>query len=103
VSREPTSVTIGVVAFSDSGVSVQTPTNDQATVIAAIDRLGPTRNIRGRGHSRFTQVIAVAEAGPYAVDYYTNQGRAFAYTVAHADTGAVRNPRSCGHHPAERR
>ena len=32
VARQPSSITIGVVAFSDSGVSVQQPTNDQATV-----------------------------------------------------------------------
>ena len=75
VSREPTSVTIGVVAFSDSGVSVQTPTNDQATVIAAIDRLAPQRGTSvAEGILASLKVIAVAEAGPYAVDYYTNQG-----------------------------
>ena len=39
VAKQPSSITIGVVAFSDSGVSVQTPTNDQGTVLAAIDRL----------------------------------------------------------------
>jgi len=33
VARQPDGISIGVVAFSDSGVSVQTPTNDQATVI----------------------------------------------------------------------
>jgi Ca-activated chloride channel family protein len=74
VSREPTSVTIGVVAFSDSGVSVQTPTNDQATVIAAIDRLAPQRGTSvAEGILASLKVIAVAEAGPYNVDYYTNQ------------------------------
>ena len=39
VQRQPPSVVIGVVAFSDSGIAVQQPTNDQATVLAAIERL----------------------------------------------------------------
>src|SRR3972149_3868396 len=43
VQRQPLTVQIGVVAFSDSGFSVQVPTNDQAAILAAIDRLSPTR------------------------------------------------------------
>jgi Ca-activated chloride channel family protein len=73
VTREPAGVTIGVVAFSDSGVSVQTPTADQATVLAAIDRLAPQRGTSlAEGILDSLKVIAVAEAGPYANNYYTN-------------------------------
>ncbi len=43
VGRQPPTVQIGVVAFSDSGFAVQPPTNDQATIFAAINRLGPER------------------------------------------------------------
>ncbi len=43
VQRQPPSVQIGVVAFSDSGFAVQAPTNDQATILASINRLTPTR------------------------------------------------------------
>jgi Ca-activated chloride channel family protein len=43
VERQPTSVQIGIVAFSDSAFSVQLPTNDQASIIASIDRLQPQR------------------------------------------------------------
>ena len=43
VSRQPSTVQIGVVAFSDSGFSVQLPTNDQAAILASIDRLHPQR------------------------------------------------------------
>lgn len=43
VERQPQSVVVGVVAFSDGGLSVQVPTNDQAAVLAAIDRLTPQR------------------------------------------------------------
>jgi Ca-activated chloride channel family protein len=43
VERQPSSVQIGVVAFSDSGLAIQAPTNDQAAVLAAINRLSPQR------------------------------------------------------------
>ncbi len=43
VLRQPPSVQIGVVAFSDNGFSVQTPTNDQAAILASISRLAPQR------------------------------------------------------------
>ena len=41
VSHQPPSVQIGVVAFSDSGFSVQSPTNDRKAVLASISRLTP--------------------------------------------------------------
>ncbi len=43
VARQPSSVKIGVVAFSDSGFSTQLPTNDQVSILAAINRLHPQR------------------------------------------------------------
>jgi Ca-activated chloride channel family protein len=43
VKRQPTTVQIGVVAFSDSGFAVQAPTNDRDTIYASIDRLSPQR------------------------------------------------------------
>jgi len=43
VQRQPPGVQIGVVAFSDSGFAVQTPTNDQEAILASINRLTPTR------------------------------------------------------------
>jgi Ca-activated chloride channel family protein len=43
VARQPLTVQIGVVAFSDAGYSVQTPTNDRDTVLAAVNRLTPER------------------------------------------------------------
>jgi Ca-activated chloride channel family protein len=41
VQHEPSTVQIGVVGFSDNGFSMQTPTNDQDLVLAAIDRMAP--------------------------------------------------------------
>lgn len=43
VAQQPPNVQIGVVSFSDNGFAVQVPTNDQAAVLAAIDRLTPQR------------------------------------------------------------
>ena len=43
VERQPPSVLIGVVAFSDGGLSVQAPTNETNDVLAAINRLSPQR------------------------------------------------------------
>jgi Ca-activated chloride channel family protein len=43
VQRQPPGVLIGVVAFSESGLSVQVPTNDQDAILASINRLEPQR------------------------------------------------------------
>jgi len=76
VERQPASVVIGVVAFSDAGISVQQPSNDQAAVIAAIDRLTPQRGTSlGQGILTSLHTISVAAAGP-TVDYYSNRSPA---------------------------
>jgi Ca-activated chloride channel family protein len=41
VENQPDTVDIGVVAFSDGGLVVQEPTDDQPAVLATIDRLSP--------------------------------------------------------------
>jgi Ca-activated chloride channel family protein len=43
VQHQPPSVQIGIVAFSDTGFSVQPPTNDQTAILASINRLTPQR------------------------------------------------------------
>jgi Ca-activated chloride channel family protein len=43
VQRQPPTVRIGLVAFSDSGLAVQPPTDDQQAIVAAINRLTPAR------------------------------------------------------------
>jgi Ca-activated chloride channel family protein len=43
VQKQPVTIQVGVVAFSDNGFSVQAPTNDQTTILAAITRLTPER------------------------------------------------------------
>ena len=76
VRQQPAGVVVGVVAFSDSGVSVQQPTSDQETVIAAIARLKPQRGTSlGRGIEASLAAIDRAFAGP-TVDYYSNRSPA---------------------------
>ncbi len=43
VKSQPPTVQIGIVAFSDSGLSVQPPTNDQNAILSSIKRLSPQR------------------------------------------------------------
>jgi Ca-activated chloride channel family protein len=43
VDRQPSTVQVGIVAFSDGGLSVMPPTNEKADIIAAINRLSPQR------------------------------------------------------------
>jgi|WetSurMetagenome_2_1015567.scaffolds.fasta_scaffold54879_2 Ca-activated chloride channel homolog len=41
IKKQPLYVQIGVVAFSDNGLSVQVPTDDSGSILAAINRLTP--------------------------------------------------------------
>ena len=59
VERQPSSVQIGVVAFSESGFSVQTPTNEQEDILAAINRLSPQRGT-SLGHGILISLNTIA-------------------------------------------
>jgi Ca-activated chloride channel homolog len=76
VDRQPPGVIIGVIAFSDSGLSVQAPTSDRAAVLAAINRLTPERGTSlARGILASLNAIAVAENGA-PTGYYSNRSPA---------------------------
>jgi Ca-activated chloride channel family protein len=65
VQRQPPSVQIGVVAFSDNGFSMQVPTNDQDTILAAINRLMPERGTSvAHGIEASLNAIAAASGQP---------------------------------------
>ena len=73
VEQQPDGVIIGVVAFSDAGLSVQTPTADRAAVTAAIDRLEPALGTSlGEGMIAALDAIAQAE-GDTPAEYYSNR------------------------------
>ena len=92
VERQPSSVRIGIVVFSDTGFSTQVPTDDRGRVEAAIERLEPERGTslaprhpggadrhRHRGSIRPT------------TDYYTNR---LAAPTPPADAGPGRRLRA---------
>jgi Ca-activated chloride channel family protein len=65
VERQPATVQIGVVSFSDSGFAVQAPTNDPGPVVAAINRLAPQRGTSlARGIQASLNAIALGSSGP---------------------------------------
>ena len=73
VRHQPPTVRIGVVAFSDTGFSIQVPTDDPVQVTAAIQRLQPERGTAiARGILSSLTTIATDEAGPGA-GFYTNR------------------------------
>lgn len=59
VENQPPTILIGVVAFSNGGLVVQTPTDDQAAVLATIDRLSPQGGT-SLGQGIFTSLHAIA-------------------------------------------
>lgn len=66
VELQPPSVLIGVVAFSDNGFAVQSPTDDREAVIAAIGRLTPQRGTSlGNGIlASLNAIVANTEPAP---------------------------------------
>jgi Ca-activated chloride channel family protein len=63
VANQPPTVRVGVVSFSDGGFTTQPPTDDQASVAAAINRLAVQSGTSvGRGIEAALNVIA-ADAG----------------------------------------
>lgn len=72
VDSQPDGVLVGVVAFSDNGLSVQVPTNDKAAVMAAITRLTPTRGT-SLANGIDAALTTIATAGkPPDINYYSN-------------------------------
>jgi Ca-activated chloride channel family protein len=61
VKRQPLTVEIGVVGFSDSGFAAQAPTNDREEVLSAIDRLKPLRGT-SVAHGIMASLNTVAQA-----------------------------------------
>jgi len=65
VDNQPSSVFIGVVAFSDGGLSVQSPTDNREETIATIERLVPRRGTSlGNGILVALNAIAINAGDP---------------------------------------
>jgi Ca-activated chloride channel family protein len=59
VENQPPTILMGVVAFSSGGLVVQPPTDDQAAVLATIDRLSPQGGT-SLGQGIFSSLNAIA-------------------------------------------
>jgi Ca-activated chloride channel family protein len=65
VEKQPTGISIGVVAFSDGGISVQSPTDNREETLATIERLVPRRGTSiGNGMLVALNTIAVDAGDP---------------------------------------
>ncbi len=70
VQQQPPDVQIGVVAFSDSGFSVQPATNDKDAVLTSINRLRPERGT-SVANGILVSLKAVAAANDEGTHYYS--------------------------------
>jgi Ca-activated chloride channel family protein len=71
VDQQPLGVQVAVVAFSDSGFTVQVPSNDHDAILAAINRLSPQRGTSlANGILLSLNTIAAGREPP--TNYYTN-------------------------------
>lgn len=59
IEEQPNTVMIGIVAFSNGGLIVQQPSNDQDALLATIERLTPQGGT-SLGHGIFTSLNAIA-------------------------------------------
>lgn len=71
VERQPPTVRIGVVAFSDSGLAVQQPTYDQSEILGAIRRLNPARGT-SLGNGMLAALNIIDAGGAEDTNYYSN-------------------------------
>jgi Ca-activated chloride channel family protein len=73
VQRQPSTVQIGVVGFSDNGFAVQPPTNEQDAVLGAINRMTPQRGTSlGQGILASLKAIEVSQKPPETPRLYSN-------------------------------
>jgi Ca-activated chloride channel family protein len=88
VQRQPPGVVIGLVAFSDAGITVKPPSSNQADVLAAINSLAPARGTSvGQGILATLDAITKASAAT-PPDYYSNRSPAPTVTPAPVPPGS---------------
>jgi Ca-activated chloride channel family protein len=71
VQHQPPSVQVGIVAFSDTGFSVQPPTNDQDAILASINRLTPQRGT-SVANGILVSLNTIAMMGQQNTHYYSS-------------------------------
>ena len=69
-------VIVGVVAFSDGGIAVQSPTRDRAAILSSIERLSPQKGTSlGQGILVALHAVDIA-LNPPPTDYYSQRSPA---------------------------
>jgi Ca-activated chloride channel family protein len=87
VAKQPSTIRLGVVAFGDSAVISQQPTNDRRQVLAAIDRLAPQGGTAlGRG---IVSAISAIAGKPISVDETGQDGTAGGDDLGYYGSAAV--------------
>jgi Ca-activated chloride channel family protein len=87
VARQPSTIRLGVVAFGDSAVISQQPTNDRTEVLAAVDRLTPQGGTAlGRG---IVSSISAIAGKPISVDETGQDGTAGGEDIGYYGSSAV--------------
>ncbi len=72
VAGQPSTVQIGVVTFSDGGFATQAPTNDEAAILAAINRLAVQRGTSlARGIEAALNTIDALDGAPLGLSTRT--------------------------------
>jgi Ca-activated chloride channel family protein len=87
VEKQPSSIKIGVVAFSDGGLVTQQPTNVRDDVLAAIERISPL-GATSLGQGIFTSLSAVA-GKPITVDPATLTDEAESVDIGYYGSAAI--------------
>ncbi len=86
IGKQPEGIRIGVVAFSDNAVIIQSPTSDRQEVLGSINRLRPQQATAiGRGlltslDAIFLDDVAQPTAAPYALPQSAQPGRGLSPT-----------------------
>jgi Ca-activated chloride channel homolog len=87
VARQPTTIRIGVVAFSDGALVTQAPTDVRADVLAAIDRLAPMGGT-SLGKGIFASLTAIA-GKPIVLDEAALQDDAANVDIGHFPNAVI--------------
>jgi Ca-activated chloride channel family protein len=87
VENQPSTIELGVVAFSNGGLVIQTPTDDQTAILTTIDRLSP-QGATSLGQGIFSALNAIAGEA-IAIDPEALEEGALSINIGHYSSAVV--------------
>lgn len=87
VENQPSTIYIGVVAFSNGGLIVQPPTDDQAVILSTIERLSP-QGATSLGQGIFSSLNAIAGEA-IAIDPAAFEDTSLAVDIGHFPSSVI--------------